>query len=115
VTQAAGGRLRRLDLPQARQVAWVEATARWAAWRQVVAGLKPATLWQVHLRRHRQTPEKFGLPEARRAFLAQPAAAAMLAHNAIPGARQLDPYELDAYQAGQRAYATSHMLAATCG
>jgi hypothetical protein len=115
VTHAGGGRLRRLNLPQAGQAAWLEATARWATWRQVTTGLKPATPWQVYLRRHRQAPDKFSLPEARRAFLTQPAVAAMLAHNAIPGTRQLDPHELDAYQAGQRAYATCYMLAATCG
>jgi hypothetical protein len=115
VAYAAGGRLRRLDLTQAGQAAWLTATARWATWAQVTAGLKPATPWQVYERRHRQTPDKFSLPDARRAFLAQPAVAAMLAHNAIPGARPLDPHELDAFQAGQRAYATCHMLAATCG
>jgi hypothetical protein len=115
VTHAAGGRLRRLNLPQAGQVAWLEATARWATWRHITTGLKPATPWQVYERRHQQTPDKFSLPEARRAFLTQPAVAAMLAHNAIPGTRQLDPHELDGFQAGQCAYATSHMLAATCG
>jgi hypothetical protein len=115
ITHAAGGRLRRLNLPQAGQTAWLEATARWATWQQITTGLRPATAWQVYQRRHRQAPDKFSLPDARRAFLAQPAVAAMLAHNAIPGTRQLDPHELDAYQAGQRAYATCYMLAATCG
>ena len=115
VAYAAGGRLRQLNLPRAGAQGWLEATARWVTWRQVVTGLNPATAWQVYLRRHRQAPDKLSLPEARRAFLAQPAVAAMLAHNAVPGARVLDPYEIDAYQAGQRAYATCYMLAATCG
>ena len=115
VTHAAGGRLRRLNLAAAGQAAWLEATARWATWRHITAGLKTASPWQIYERRHRQAPDKFSLPEARRAFLAQPAVAAMLAHNAIPGARRLDPYELDGFQAGQRAYATCRMLAATCG
>lgn len=113
--RAAGGRLRRLDLPAAARSTWLEATARWTVWRHVTDGLKPANPWQVYLQRHRQAPERFSLPDARRAFTAQPVVTAMLAHNAVPTAVQLDPYELDGYQAGQRAYATCHMLAATCG
>lgn len=112
---AAGGRVDQLDLRRAEQQAWLTATARWATWRQVTTGLKAASGWQYYQRRHRQAPERFSLPDARRAFVHQPAIAAMLAHNAIPGAVQLDPYEVEAYQAGQRAYATCHMLAAACG
>jgi hypothetical protein len=37
VTHAAGGRLRRLNLPLAGQAAWLEATARWATWRHITA------------------------------------------------------------------------------
>jgi hypothetical protein len=56
-----------------------------------------------------------GRPTHGNSFLAQPMISAMLAHNANPTSRcQLDPYELDA-PAGANAYATKHMLAATCG
>jgi hypothetical protein len=112
---AAGGHVKQLDLPRAAQAGWLEATCRWATWQQVTTGLKPAGPWHLYQRRHRQAPDRFALSDARRGFLNQPLVAAMLAHNAVPGAWQLDPFEVDAYQAGQRAYATCHMLAATCG
>ena len=114
-TYAAGGRADQLDLPRAGQAAWLQATAEWATWRQVTTGLKPANSWQYYQRRHRRHPDRFSLPDARQAFTSQPAVAAMLAHNAVPGARQLDPYQVESYQAGQRAHATARMLAATCG
>jgi hypothetical protein len=116
VTRAAGGRVGRLDLRLAEQTAWLEATARWAAWHQATRGLRPALPWEHYRRRHEAKPDRLSLDQARRMFLRQPAIAAMLAHNAVPGQRrQLDPDEVDAYQAGPRAYATRHMLAAVAG
>ena len=56
------------------------------------------------------------LDEARRRFLAQPRIQAMEIANAVPGAHHhLDPYEVDAYQAGHHAYATRHCLTAVAG
>jgi hypothetical protein len=116
VHHAAGGRLARLHLRQAGHLAWYEAATRWGIWRQVTTGLRQASPWEMFLRRHEADPDKLSLTQARQQYLAQPMISAMLAHNADPTSRcQLDPYELDAYLAGASAYATRHMLAATCG
>jgi hypothetical protein len=116
VSRAAGGRVARLDLRLAGQAAWLDATARWTAWRHLTRGLRQPTPWEAYLRRHQAKPDRLSLDEARRMFLRQPAVAAMLAHNAIPAQRHLlDPDEIDAYQAGPRAYATRHMLTAVAG
>jgi hypothetical protein len=116
VSRAAGGRIGRLDLRLAGQAAWLDATARWTIWRHLTSGLRPATPWETYVRRHQAKPDRLSLDDARRMFLRQPAVAAMLAHNAIPGQRHLlDPDEVDAYQAGPQAYATRHMLAAVAG
>jgi hypothetical protein len=116
ITRAAGGRLGRLNLRIATHAAYLDAAARWATWRNVTAGLDPPTPWRHHLARHQARPVDLPLDEARRDFLSQPAIVAMLVHNAIPGVRfELDPYEVDAYSAGLRAYTTLHMLAAIAG
>ena len=116
VRRAAGGRMSRLHLQKAGQLAWYEATTRWAVWRQVTTGLRQASPWEQFLRRHDTEPDKLPLPQAHRQFLAQPMISAMLAYNANPASRwQLDPYEIDGYFAGAAAYATRHMLAASCG
>jgi DNA-binding transcriptional regulator YdaS (Cro superfamily) len=116
VTRAAGGRVGRLDLRLAGQAAWLAATARWATWHQVTRGLRPALPWEHYRRRHEAKPQQLSLDDARRMFLRQPAVAAMLAHNAIPGQTHfLDPDEVDAYHAGPQAHATRHMLTAVAG
>jgi hypothetical protein len=116
VATAAGGRLGRLNLRLAGQAAWLDACARWAVWQLVTRGLRHASPWEHYLDRHQARPGELSLEQARRMFLRQPAIAAMLAHNAIPGTgHQLDPYEIDAYQAGVHAYATRYMLTAVAG
>jgi hypothetical protein len=116
VTRAAGGRIGRLGLRLAGQAAWLEATARWTVRHHLTRGLPRARPWEDYQRRHHARPDRLSLHDARRMFLRQPAIAAMLAHNAVPGQRhQLDPDEVDAYQAGPQAYATRHMLTAVAG
>lgn len=117
VRHAAGGRHSRLDLKSVQHGAWYQATYRWTMWRQVTGGQPKAHPWVEYLRRHQADPNKVSLEDARAKFLAQPMIAAMLAHNANPANHrwELDPYEVDAYQAGSTAYATKQMLAALCG
>jgi len=77
---------------------------------------REASPWEHFLRRHQVDPKAMSLDEARRRFLAQPRIQAMEIANAIPGTtHHLDPYEVDAYQAGHHAYATRHQLAAIAG
>jgi hypothetical protein len=116
IVRAAGGRKGRLDLAGAARTGFLTAAARWAYWQRVVAGTRPAAPWEHYLARHQATPERLSLHEARRRFLSQPRIQAMRIASAVPGARfQLDPYEVDAYQAGPHAYATRHQLAALAG
>jgi hypothetical protein len=116
VARTAGGRLGRLNLLIATQTAYLDAAARWATWRSVTAGLDTPTPWRHHLARHQTHPVELPLDEVRRAFLAQPAIVAMLAHNAVPRQRlELNPYEVDAYSAGLQTYTTLHMLTAIAG
>lgn len=116
VCWAAGGRIGRLNLTGAAAGAYLAAAARWAYWRQVTSGTREASPWEHFLRRHQADPKAMSLDEARRRFLAQPRIQAMEIANAIPGAgHHLDPYEVDAYQAGHHAYATRHQLTAVAG
>jgi hypothetical protein len=116
VTHAAGGRKARLDLAAAAQYGFLAGAARWAYWHKVVAGTRQAAPWEHYLARHQAAPERLSLHEARRRFLAQPRIQAMRIASAVPDARHdLDPYEVDAYQTGPRAYATRHRRAALAG
>jgi hypothetical protein len=109
VTRAAGGRRSRLDLTAAAVTANTEASARWRTWAQVVHDTAPARPWAEFLAAHTADPKKLGVEEAVRRFEAQPRVLAMLAYNAHPVARhRLDPYELDAYQAGEATYTVVH-------
>ena len=68
--------------------------------------------WADYLAQHHADPAKVTLAEARRRFEAQPRIVAMLAY---PGAHEFDPYELEAYQAGQAAYTALHWRNAIVG
>jgi hypothetical protein len=116
VTHAAGGRRARLDLTAAAAAANQHAAHRWRTWTQVVAGTPPARPWADFHAQHQADPGKLSREEAVRRFEAQPRVLAMLAYNTHPVARwQLDPYELEAYQAGQATYAAVHWQQALAG
>jgi hypothetical protein len=114
VRYAAGGRLSRLDLSAAATAAYLGAVARWTYWHEVTHGTRIASCWDEVKRRHHTGTAS--LDDARRRFTAQPRIQAMQIANAKPNAtHHLDPYEVDAYQAGCRAYATRYQLAALAG
>jgi len=116
VTRAAGGRKSRLDLTAAATTANAEATHRWRTWAQVVRTTPYARPWGDVLAQHTAAPSKVSLEEATRRFEAQPRVLAMLSHNSHPHARvELDPYELDAYQAGEPTYTVVHWQQAITG
>jgi hypothetical protein len=116
VTDAAGGRRGRLDLPGAAYRAHLAAVYRWRLWAVVVRSTPSARTWDWFYAQHRADPRKISVVEARRRFESQPRIVAMLAHNAHPMARvALDPYELDAYQAGEATYTVLHWQHALVG
>jgi hypothetical protein len=109
VIRAAGGRRARLDLTAAAAAANSRAITRWRTWAQVVRSTPVARPWPEFLAQHRADPDKLSREEAVRRFEAQPRVLAMLSYTGHPVARhQLDPYELDAYQAGEATYAAVH-------
>lgn len=109
VRWAAGGRKARLDLTAAALLAHERAAWRWRAWTQIVRATPVAKPWTEFLAHHQAAPAKLTLDEARRRFEAQPRVLAMLAYNTRPLApTALDPYELDAYQAGEATYTALH-------
>jgi hypothetical protein len=108
VTRAAGGRVSRLDLTRAVAGARDEAILRWRTWYHRVHATPRARTWQDFFADHTANPTKLGLDEARRRFEAQPRVLALLAHNAHPGVRfPHDPYDLEAFQAGETTYTTT--------
>ncbi len=116
VTYAAGGRKSRLDLTAAVTYANHAALWRWRIWAQVVRTTPVAHPWGDFLAQHKANPGKVSLQEARRRFEEQPRVLAMLAYNSHPVARvDLDPYELDAYQAGEATYTAVHWQTAITG
>jgi hypothetical protein len=95
----------RLDLTAAAVAANAEASARWRTWAQVVRDTPPARPRAEFLADHTAEAKKLSMEEAVRRFEAQPRVLAILAYNAHPVARhRLDPYELEAYQAGEATY-----------
>jgi hypothetical protein len=109
VTRAAGGRRSRFDLTGAAVTANTEAAARWRTWAQVVRDTPPARSWAEFLAAYTADPKKLSMEEAVRRFEVQPRVLAMLAYNAHPVARhRLDPYDLEAYQAGEATYTVAH-------
>ena len=120
ITKAAGGRKGRLDLNGAAVTAATQARLRWHAWNQYMnttpATAKPARTWEDFQAQHKADPKKISLDEARRRFEQQPRVLAMIAMSAHPtAAHTFDPYELDAYQAGEATYAALHWKTALAG
>lgn len=116
VMWAAGGRKSRLDLTAAVTQANAAAVYRWRTWAQVVRATPLARPWADFLAQHTANPGKVSLEEARRRFEEQPRVLAMLAYNTHPSSRgDLDPYELDAYQAGEATYTVVHWQQAITG
>jgi hypothetical protein len=116
VTRAAGGRKSRLDLTAAVTQANEWATFRWRNWAQVVRNTPVARTWGDFLAQHKTNPGKVSLDEAKRRFEEQPRVLAMLSYNSHPHSRvELDPYELDAYQAGEATYTAVHWQQAITG
>ena len=116
VAWAAGGRKHRLDLTATVTAAATHAGYRWRTWAQIVRNTPHARPWPGFLQQHLQRPAKLSFAEARHRFESQPRVLAMLAFNAHPSARVvLDPYELDAYQAGEATYTVLHWQQALTG
>lgn len=116
VTFAAGGRKSRLDLTAAVTRANAAAVHRWRTWAHVVRSTPVARPWGDFLAQHKAKPDKISLDEARRRFEEQPRVLAMLAYNCHPMSQvHLDPYELDAYQAGEATYTVVHWQRAITG
>ena len=117
VNVAAGGRLARLDLTRVVTYASAVATARWRTWQHHIARSTPAARpWADFLAQHNANPDKVSFDEARRRFENQPRVLAMLALSAHPVAPHVfDPYELEAYQAGEATYVCLHWRTALAG
>jgi hypothetical protein len=82
----------------------------------VVGNTPVAKTWGDFLAQHKANPTKVTVEEARRRFEEQPRVLAMLSYNSHPMSRvELDPYELDAYQAGEATYTVVHWQQAITG
>ena len=116
VRHAPGGRVGRLDLSAAIVRANTEAVYRWRTWHQVVHNTPVARSWGDFLAQHKAAPTKVSMEETLRRFEAQPRILAMLAYNGHPVARyELDPHDLDSYQAGEATYAVTQWQRAIVG
>lgn len=116
VVWAAGGRKSRLDLTAAVTRANTAAMIRWRTWAHVVRTTPAAKPWGDFVARHLAAPTKVTLEEAHRRFEAQPRVLAMMSFNTHPCSQfELDPYELDAYQAGEATYTVVHWQQAITG
>ena len=110
---AAGGRISRLDLTATVSQANNAAIARHRAWKHHIAATTPvARPWEFFLAQHHADPKKVSQEEAQRRFESQPRVLAMLAY---PGVHTFDPYEMEAYQAGESTYAAVHWKTALVG
>lgn len=117
VTRAAGGRVGRLDLTAKVTHARTKAIRRWQAWNAHIARTTPqARTWESFRTEHERDPKKLPMEEARRRFEAQPRVLAMLSYSSYPMAPcAFDPYELEAYQAGEAVYVAVHWQSAIAG
>jgi hypothetical protein len=111
----SGGPVRLLDLDGTRARAACDAAGDWLLWNDVVARLRPAQPFWSFLDRHRADERRYPLAKAQADYQAQPQILAMMAHNAIPGRRQLHTAELEAFQAGYGTYVNLAWLAAVPG
>ncbi|GGJ89992.1 hypothetical protein GCM10010123_19780 [Pilimelia anulata] len=111
----SGGPIRLLDLQAMRHASALAAAIRHQLWSATIRGTRDAHPWSDYLRQHLQYGDRYPLATAQRDFLAQRRILAMRAHNAAqPHAPQLDPYEVDAYQAGAAAYQHLHAAGGVC-
>jgi hypothetical protein len=108
IVVAAGGRLSRLDLRQAANRAYGVGRAQWWTWkRQVMRNRLPIRTWESFLAEHDEHPDRLSMAQARQRFESQPRVLAMLALDTHPVEEfRVDPYELEAFQAGELVYAT---------
>ena len=111
----SGGPVKLLDLNSMRARAAYDAAGDWLLWNQVVARLRPAQPFWSFLDRHHADERRYPLAKAQADYLAQPQILAMMAHNAMPGQRQLPTAELEAFQAGYGTYVNLAWLAAVPG
>jgi hypothetical protein len=111
----SGGPVKLLDLDGTRTRAAYDAAADWLLWNEVVAKLRPAQPFWSFLDRHRADERRYPMAKAQADYLAQPQILAMMAHNAMPGRRQLPTAELEAFQAGYGTYVNLAWLAAVPG
>lgn len=113
---AAGGIVGRLDLAGLAQRTRDEASARWQLWHHHIAARTPLARTWADFQAQVATDPKLTVAEARRRFEAQPRVQQMLAYNVHPiNNVDLDPDELDIYQAGEAVYTTRHWMGALAG
>jgi hypothetical protein len=111
----AGGPVRLLDLAGMRHGAAVGAAIRHQQWTAAVHGTRPATPWHVFEARHLADPSKYTMDQAKADFDAQPRVSAMRLHNTTTyGTGELDPKDLEVFQAGPAAYAHFWAAWAVC-
>jgi hypothetical protein len=111
----SGGPVKLLDLDVTRARAARDAAGDWLLWNEVVARLRPAQPFWSFLDRHRADERRYPLAKAQADYRAQPQVLAMMAHNAMPGRRQLPTAELEGFQAGYGTYVDLAWLAAVPG
>jgi hypothetical protein len=115
-TVCAGGPVRRLNLIGLRDAAGFHAGLRYQQWFNAVSGTRAAKPWHEFLGLHLADPSKLSLDAARKQFLAQARISAMRIFNeANYASPELDPYEVEMFQAGQQAYQSYHAMRAICG
>jgi hypothetical protein len=113
---AAGGPVGMLDLARMRADAHRRYGNRWQLWHQIVAGSPVARPWWHFYDRHTANPASYTFDHAVRGFLSQPRITRMCTYNSHPGRLTHLPLEhLDAFEAGEQAYATYGWLSAVPG
>ena len=104
---ASAARIDQLDLGLLLATTAAAARGRWLTWKAQVADTPRARPWESFLADHERSPRTHPLPLVQQRFLAQPRVLTMLAVNAqrlVPF--DLNPYDLEALQAGERVYCT---------
>jgi hypothetical protein len=108
----AGGPLRLLDLEALRHAHRVGAAMRHQMFTAATRGTRDAKSWPVFLQRHLDDPARYPYTTAEADFCNQPRVLVLAAHNAVTAdpAGQLDPHELEMFQAGPAAYGNYRYL-----